>query len=96
MIAADDVWLLIAAAVWLLTAAAVWLLIAADRENQEHDVPYYIGLTVALAGGNVCASRLVHDRETIDGTRYDPGDYAIAVIWYLHHPLALLPCSCPC
>ena len=80
----------------MIAAAAVWLLIAADRENQEHDVPYYIGLTVALAGGNDCASRRVHDRETIDGTRYDPGDYAIAVIWYLHHPLALLPCSCPC
>ena len=72
-----------------MIAAAVWLLTAADRENQEHDVPYYIGLTFAVDGGNVCASRAVQQRETIDGTRYDPGDHAIAVIWCLHQPLVV-------
>jgi hypothetical protein len=36
-----------------------------------------------------CASRAVQQRETIDGTRYDPGDHAIAVIWCLHQPLVV-------
>ena len=71
----------------MLIVVAVWLLTVADKEKQEYDVPYYIGLAVVVAGGNVCASRVVYDRKTIDGTRYDPGAHAVAVVWYLHQPL---------
>jgi len=52
-----------------------------DRENQGHDDPYCIGITVAADRSGGCIVKEMQGRETIDKTRYDPGDCAIAVVW---------------
>ena len=51
-----------------------------DREDQNHSVPYLIGITVD-AGDGSCIVEKVQQRKTIDGTRFSSGDYAISVKW---------------
>jgi hypothetical protein len=48
--------------------------------RQEH---YLIGITIIAEtdGGRGCIAKHCSERETIEGTRFDPGDYAIAVQW---------------
>ena len=51
-----------------------------DRTAQGTDEPFLIGITRAC-NGDSCIKREIGERETIGGTRYDPGDCAIAVQW---------------
>ena len=51
-----------------------------DRTTQGNEEPFLVGITRAC-NGDSCIKREIQERETIDGTRYDPGDYAIAVQW---------------
>ena len=51
-----------------------------DRRAQGSDAHFLIGITVACDGDS-CIKKKVEVRETIDGTRFDPGDYAIVVRW---------------
>ena len=51
-----------------------------DRTAQGREEHFLIGATVDCGGGS-CIKRQVEQRETIDGTRFDPGDHAIAVRW---------------
>jgi hypothetical protein len=50
-----------------------------DRENQGHTFPFMIG-SVANATNGRCVAK-VTERQTIDGTLYHAGDYAISVQW---------------
>ena len=51
-----------------------------DRTAQGREEHFMIGITVDCGDGS-CIKRKVAEKETIDGTRFDPGDYAIAVRW---------------
>ena len=45
-------------------------------------MPFLIGVTLDVGGaGGSCISEQVTKRKMIDGTRFDPGDYAISVKW---------------
>jgi hypothetical protein len=67
-----------------------------DRENQHHDSPYWIGITLDVGDGTCIKMRMPMKRrgqgtgsrrttssstEYIDGTRFDEGDIAISVQW---------------
>ena len=52
-----------------------------DREGQDVNVPFWIGLVVGAGADGSCVARKIEERETISGTRYDPGDYAVTVVW---------------
>lgn len=43
-------------------------------------MPFLIGVTLDVGNGS-CIQEVVSERKTIDGTRFDPGDFAIAVRW---------------
>ena len=43
-------------------------------------VPFLIGVTLDVGNGS-CIKEEVSERKNIDGTRFDPGDSAIAVRW---------------
>jgi hypothetical protein len=43
-------------------------------------VPFLIGVTLDVGNGS-CIKEEVSERKNIDGTRFDPGDFAIAVRW---------------
>ena len=45
-----------------------------------HAVPFLIGVTLDVGNGS-CIKEEVSERKNIDGTRFDPGDFAIAVRW---------------
>ena len=47
------------------------------------DVPFMIGITQDTGNGSCLMRRSSLRREAINGTRFDPGDYAISVKWYL-------------
>ena len=51
-----------------------------DRSSQGYAVPFLIGVTLDVGDGT-CIKEKVTARKTVDGTRFDPGDYAIAVRW---------------
>jgi hypothetical protein len=53
-----------------------------DRTASAGEEHYLVGITVDVGDGS-CIVRHVQgdDREHIDGTRFDPGDYAIVVQW---------------
>ena len=51
-----------------------------DRTAQGREEHFLVGVTVDCGGGS-CIKRRIGEKETIDGTRFDPGDYAIAVRW---------------
>ena len=43
-------------------------------------VPFLIGVTLDVGNGS-CIKEELSERKNIDGTRFDPGDFAIAVRW---------------
>ena len=43
-------------------------------------VPFLIGVTLDVGNGSFIKEE-VSERKNIDGTRFDPGDFAIAVRW---------------
>ena len=51
-----------------------------DRSAEGREEHFLVGITVDCGGGS-CIKRKVQEKEVIDGTRFDPGDYAIAVRW---------------
>jgi hypothetical protein len=53
-----------------------------DRGIIGPDVPFWIGVTQD-AGNGTCIAKHHNERQTVGSTRFDPGDYAIAVKWYL-------------
>jgi hypothetical protein len=53
-----------------------------DRRASGREEHYVVGITVDCGDGE-CIVKHVLDREQIDGTRFDPGDYAIAVQWLI-------------
>ena len=57
-----------------------------DRENQNHTVPFLVGIT-RDAGDGTCIAEKVKGRKWIKGTQFDEGDFAIAVQWYADTPV---------
>ena len=51
-----------------------------DRSAEGREEHFLVGITVDCGGGS-CIKRKVQEKEVIDGTRFHPGDYAIAVMW---------------
>ena len=49
-----------------------------DRNGHWSESPFLIGVTVAC-NGDSCISKEYAERETHEGTRYDPGDCAVAI-----------------
>ena len=45
------------------------------------NVPFWIGLVVGAGADGSCVAREIKERGTISGTRYDPGDYVVTVVW---------------
>jgi hypothetical protein len=52
-----------------------------DRENQNHDVPYLVGVVVAMDAADGCILKKPEQREIVNGIRFDSGDYIIGVKW---------------
>ena len=57
-----------------------------DRENQNHAVPFLVGIT-RDAGDGTCIAEQVKQRKWIQGTQFDEGDFAIVVQWYAVTPV---------
>ena len=51
-----------------------------DREDQEFDVPFIIGLTCDVGNGT-CIVKEHTEREYVNGTRFDAGEAAVAIRW---------------
>ncbi len=56
-----------------------------DRENQNHAVPFLVGIT-RDAGDGTCIAERVKGRKWIEGTQFDDGDFLIVVQWYAVTP----------
>lgn len=52
-----------------------------DRSASGRQEHYLIGVTVDCGNGSCILKQVQKDREHIDGTRFDTGDFAIAVRW---------------
>ena len=52
-----------------------------DRNGHWSESPFLIGVTVACNGDSCISKELYTERETHKGTRYDPGDCAVAIRW---------------
>ena len=59
-----------------------------DREDGNHAVPFLIGVTQDTGGGS-CIVEKVAERKSINGTRFDAGDYAISVKWWVNMVVVL-------
>ena len=61
-----------------------------NREDGNHDVPLLIGITQDTGGGScIVEIEKVAERKSINGTRFDAGDYAISVKWWVNMVVVL-------
>jgi hypothetical protein len=63
-----------------------------DRLNQHSSFPYNLGVVVD-AGNGGCVVTEVSNRQTINGTCFDKGDFAISVKWSVGWLVSLWPCA---